>query len=59
LVKTNKGLFFFSVGLGKIEVGNESVFCLTVTTPLGRVLEGKKVGDVVEFNGKIEVLGVG
>ncbi len=56
LVKTNKGYFFFSIGLGKIIVENQNVFCLNITTPLGNVLLNKKKGDKVEFNGTIEVL---
>jgi len=58
LVETNKGVFFFSVGLGKITVKKETVFCLSITTPLGKALLGKKVGEKVTFNGEIEVVGV-
>ncbi len=58
LVTTNKGIFFFSIGLGKIKVNGEDVFCLTVTTPLGKVLFGKKVGERVMFNGEIEIVGI-
>ncbi len=57
-VQTNKGYFFFSVGLGKIQVGNDAVFCLSITTPLGKVLAGKKAGDISQFNGEIEILTV-
>lgn len=52
LVKTSNGWFFFSVGIGKLIVEKESVFCLTVTSPLGNVLKGKKVGDSIQFNGR-------
>jgi len=57
-VQTNKGFFFFSIGLGKISIGKENVFCLTVNTPLGKNLIGKKTGDIVQFNGQIEILRV-
>ncbi|HIP32233.1 MAG TPA: hypothetical protein EYG86_05690 [Crocinitomicaceae bacterium] len=55
LVTTNKGVFFFSIGLGKIKVNGEDVFCLTVTTPLGKALFGKKVGDKVMFNSEVKI----
>lgn len=58
LISTNKGIFFFSVGLGKIKLDQKEVFCLTVTTPLGAVLIGKKVGDKISFNGTIEILDI-
>ena len=57
-VQTNKGNFFFSVGLGKILIGDETVFCLSMTTPLGKVFVNKKKGDQVTFNGQVEVLEV-
>lgn len=51
LVKTSTGWFFFSVGIGKLEVDNETVFCLTITSPLGNLLHGKKIGDTILLNG--------
>ena len=51
LVKASNGVFFFSVGIGKLSVENESIFCLTMTSPLGNILKGKSAGDSVQFNG--------
>ena len=51
-VRASNGLFFFSVGIGKLIVENESIFCLTMTSPLGNILRGKKAGDSISFNGK-------
>lgn len=53
LVKASNGLFFFSVGIGKLAIGNDSIFCLTMTSPLGNVLRGKKAGDSINFNGRV------
>ncbi len=50
LAKTNKGWFFFSAGIGKITIENEEVFCLTMTSPLGNLLSGKKVGESILLN---------
>lgn len=52
LVKASNGVFFFSVGIGKLVVENESFFCLTMTSPLGNVLSGKSAGESIQFNGK-------
>lgn len=53
LVEASNGVFFFSVGIGKLLIENDSVFCLTMTSPLGNMLRGKKAGDSVQFNGKV------
>ena len=59
LVKTTTGWFFFSVGIGKLDVNGESVFCLTITSPLGNAMHGKKVGDSYQLNGsKLSILEV-
>lgn len=59
LVRTNQGCFFFSIGIGKITVQNDSVFCITSTTPLGKVLLAKSKGDTVEFrNDSIKITDV-
>ena len=58
LVTTSKGIYFFSVGLGKIRIEHNDVFCLTVTTPLGSALVGKKAGDKVIFNGEIDIISI-
>jgi transcription elongation GreA/GreB family factor len=59
LVKASNGVFFFSVGIGKLIVEDESIFCLTMTSPLGNFLKGKSAGDTVQFNGNaISILDV-
>ncbi len=51
LLETDKGYFYVSVGLGKVERENNSIFALGIDAPLVRLLLGKKVGESVEFNG--------
>ena len=58
LVQTSNGYFFFSVGLGKINVDNQEVFCMTATSPLGQKLLGKRKGDQIQMNTTIEILDV-
>lgn len=52
LVETSIGNYFFSIAFGKIETGDESVFCLSLVSPIGKVLFGKKVGELLKFQGK-------
>lgn len=52
LVNTSNGTFFFSVGLGKLDINGYDVFCITATTPLGQLLIGKRKGDSIKMNGR-------
>ncbi|MEL6253324.1 MAG: 3-oxoacyl-ACP synthase [Bacteroidota bacterium] len=57
LVKSNEGLYYFSVPLGKVEVENQSCFVLSLASPLGKALLGKIAGDKISFmKREIEVL---
>lgn len=59
LIQTDKGYFFLSIGLGKINVEGKIVFSISPRSPFGIKLLGKKGTDVVEMNGvkyKIEKL---
>lgn len=50
LILTNKGWFYFSIGLGTVKVENETVFCLGLHSPIGQLLKGKQKGEKVVFN---------
>ena len=59
LVHTSIGWFFLSVGLGKIEWKEQWIQCISIDTPIGKVLEGYEEGDIVDFRDKeIEIIGV-
>jgi hypothetical protein len=51
LILSNKGWFYFSTGLGMINIDNENVFCLALQSPIGELLKGKQKGESVVFNG--------
>jgi len=51
LIKTNKGIFYLSIGLGKITIDNQKIFVLGVQSPIGRLLLHKKPKDKFSFNG--------
>ncbi len=50
LVHTDKGIYFLSVPFGKIKGLPDTVYALSVASPLGKLLLGKSQGDVVTFN---------
>lgn len=52
LVITDKGSYFIAIGLGAVEVDGEACYAISLASPIGQVLKDKKVGDVVDFNGK-------
>jgi hypothetical protein len=50
LVHTNKGIFYISLGLGKLKVEDATVFAVSPEAPLGKLLLMKKAGDTFQFN---------
>jgi hypothetical protein len=51
LVKTNNGYIYLSIALGKIVVGQEQVIVLSLQSPLGQKLAGRKANSSAEING--------
>lgn len=47
LVQLSNGWYFVGLGIGKFQFENQSVFCLSVQSPLGAQLMQKKVGDEI------------
>lgn len=52
LVSTNENRYYISIGMGKVEIENESVFCISLNSPIGKLLNNKKVGDEIHFQDK-------
>lgn len=50
LVNTNRGVFFLSIGLGKIKIDDQIIFVLGVQSPIGKLLLHKRIGDEFTFN---------
>lgn len=58
LIETNKGRFFLSSGVGMIK-GEMPFFCISMQTPMGQALLGKKKGDKVAVNGnELQIISV-
>lgn len=51
MVLTDRALYFLCIGLGLVECRRRQVHVLSPKSPVGRLLIGKAVGDVIEFNG--------
>lgn len=56
LVQLKTGLFYLSVAIGKIEIESTTVFALSLESPLGHLLKGKKLGTSINFNGNKNVI---
>jgi hypothetical protein len=57
LVHTNQGIYFLSIGFGKLELAEQSYYAISLASPIGQALKHAKVGDGVSFQGNVlEVL---
>ena len=52
LVDTTQGLYYLSLGIGIVDLPIHKVFVISPTSPIGKMLQGKTIGDEVKFNGK-------
>ncbi len=59
LVHTNQGIYFISIGFGKLELAKQLYYAISLASPIGQALKNAKVGDRVSFQGKLlEVLSI-
>ena len=57
MIRTSGDGYFLAISAGKYTDENETVFCISLQTPIGKLLLGKTVGDTILFRGKaIEIL---
>ncbi|MFK5974749.1 MAG: 3-oxoacyl-ACP synthase [Flavobacteriaceae bacterium] len=52
LVKTSQADYYLAISAGEYKDKESSVFCISAATPIGRLLLGKSVEDVVSYNGQ-------
>ena len=50
-VKTSKADYFLAISAGEYKKQNQSVFCISIQTPIAQLLIGKSKGAKVVFNG--------
>lgn len=58
LIKTNSGIYYLSIAIGKVEVGEENYFIISPASPIGKLLINAKVGMELNFKGKAIVVEV-
>lgn len=52
LVVTTTVSYFIAISAGELKVENDKYYAISLSTPIGRLLLGKKIGDTINFNGK-------
>lgn len=52
LVTTNQASYFLSISAGQLVVDSEPYFAVSVSSPIGKLLLGKKENELIRFNGK-------
>lgn len=52
LVTTDKGTYFISIGIGKIQIDDQICYAISLASPIGGLLKDKVVGDEVQFQGR-------
>ena len=51
IVETKKALYYLSIGLGRHVIDKKEVLLISLSSPIGKLLDGKRVGDRFIFNG--------
>ncbi len=52
LVHTNKATYYLSISLGAVAVENDMYFVISSSSPIGKLLIGKKANDIIQLNGQ-------
>ncbi len=52
LVHTNKGIYFMAIPHGKLSIGTDKYYVLSMASPIGQAMKGAKTGDTITFNGQ-------
>ena len=55
-IKTNKSFYFISIGLGKQIIDNNDIYVISLSSPIGKLLNNKKKGDKIVFNNQEELI---
>lgn len=53
LVLTDKFNYYVAIGAGKITVDSQNYFIVSIHSPIGQQLLGKKEGDLIPFNNAV------
>ncbi|AOW17954.1 3-oxoacyl-ACP synthase [Polaribacter vadi] len=53
VIITNKANYFLSISAGQLSVKNNTYFAISISSPIGKLLLGKKENEEVLFNGNL------
>ena len=49
IIETQSGIYFLSISIGVLKIGDKSIFVISPQSPIGKELIGKSVGDSFRF----------
>ncbi|MDG2369142.1 MAG: hypothetical protein P8M12_00725 [Flavobacteriales bacterium] len=52
LVIASNGIYFIGIGIGQVNFQNTNYFCISLASPIGKLLFKKKEGDIIHFGNK-------
>lgn len=52
LVYTNKAVYYLAISMGAVIIENTNYFVISSSSPIGKLLLGKKINDAIYFNGQ-------
>ena len=52
LIETNLATYFLSISAGQLTAEGTTYFAMSTSSPIGRLLLGKKAGDEIVWNGR-------
>ncbi len=56
LVVTSHGIYFIGLGWGQLKIDNTIYFCISLASPIGKILKDQKTGSTLKFlNKKITI----
>ena len=56
IIETDSVNYFLSISAGKLVVDGKVYFAVSMSSPIGKLLLGKKIGEVLSFNGNKAVI---
>ena len=56
IVETKKAMYYLGIGLGKHVIDKKEVMLISLSSPVGQLLNGRKVGDNFIFNGREDTI---
>jgi len=56
LIKTSQDNYFLAISVGEITMDTKKYYAISTSSPIGKLLLGKRVGDTFTFNGKSIVI---